>query len=112
MQGLHVHVGSQILDVEPFADSVAPLAALGEFPVYDLGGGLGARYTWADRPPSVAAYLDALVDAARDHLPAEAELIIEPGRSMVAETACTVYRGVTVKRAARTVVAGAGGVGD
>ena len=52
MQGLHVHVGSQILDVEPFAESVAPVAALGEFPVYDLGGGLGARYTWADEPPT------------------------------------------------------------
>ena len=50
--GLHVHVGSQILDVEPFAESVAPVAALGEFPVYDLGGGLGARYTWADEPPT------------------------------------------------------------
>ncbi|MGH2970123.1 MAG: diaminopimelate decarboxylase family protein, partial [Solirubrobacteraceae bacterium] len=35
MQGLHVHVGSQILDVEPFAQSVAPIAALGEFAVYD-----------------------------------------------------------------------------
>ena len=45
MRGLHVHVGSQILDVEPFAASVAPIAALGEFEVYDLGGGLGARYT-------------------------------------------------------------------
>ena len=31
MRGLHVHVGSQILDVEPFADSVAPVAALGTF---------------------------------------------------------------------------------
>ena len=54
MRGLHVHVGSQILDVEPFAESVAPLAALGEFPVYDLGGGLGARYTYADEPPTSA----------------------------------------------------------
>src|SRR5215216_6528498 len=52
LQGLHVHVGSQILDVEPFAKSVAPIAALGEFPVYDLGGGLGARYSYEDRPPS------------------------------------------------------------
>ena len=69
MRGLHVHVGSQILDVEPFARSVAPLAALGEFPVYDLGGGLGARYTYADQPPSVGAYLDALIGAAREHLP-------------------------------------------
>ena len=52
MRGLHVHVGSQILDVDPFAQSVAPLAALGEFEVYDLGGGLGARYTYDDDPPT------------------------------------------------------------
>src|SRR5215213_5248042 len=60
MRGLHVHVGSQILDVEPFAKSVAPVAALGEFPVYDLGGGLGARYSYDDRPPAVSEYLEAL----------------------------------------------------
>ena len=112
MRGVHAHVGSQIMQVEPFAESVAAIAALGEFPVYDLGGGLGARYTWADRPPSVEQYLDAVVDAAREHLPAEAELIVEPGRSMVAETACTVYRVVTVKREARTFVAVDGGMGD
>jgi diaminopimelate decarboxylase len=112
MRGLHVHVGSQILDVEPFAQSVAPVAALGEFPVYDLGGGLGARYSYDDRPPSVAEYLDALVGAAREHLPAEAELIIEPGRSMVASAAATLYRVVTVKRGKVTFVAVDGGMGD
>jgi diaminopimelate decarboxylase len=112
MQGLHVHVGSQILAVEPFAESVAPLAALGEFPVYDLGGGLGARYTYADRPPDVGAYLDALAGAAREHLPAEAELIIEPGRSIVASAATTLYRVVTVKRGGLTFVAVDGGMGD
>jgi len=53
MRGLHVHIGSQILDAEPFAASVPALAALGEYEVYDLGGGLGARYTYADNPPSV-----------------------------------------------------------
>jgi diaminopimelate decarboxylase len=112
MQGLHVHVGSQILDVEPFAASVAPVAALGEFPVYDLGGGLGARYTWDDEPPSVAAYLDALVGAATEHLPADAEIVVEPGRSMVAASACTLYRVTTVKRGALTFVAVDGGMGD
>jgi diaminopimelate decarboxylase len=112
MQGLHVHVGSQILDVEPFAASVAPVAALGEFPVYDLGGGLGARYSYADHPPSVGAYLDALIGAAREHLPAEAEVIIEPGRSMVASAAATLYRVVTVKRGEITFVAVDGGMGD
>ncbi len=112
MQGLHVHVGSQILDVEPFAESVAPVAKLGEFPIYDLGGGLGARYTWADQPPTVAAYLDSLIGAAKAHLPAEAQIIIEPGRSMVAESAATIYRVVTVKRGAYTFVAVDGGMGD
>src|SRR3954463_6839839 len=112
MQGLHVHVGSQILDVEPFAQSVAPVAALGEFAIYDLGGGLGARYSYDDRPPDVGDYLDALVGAAREHLPAQSELIVEPGRSMVASAAATLYRVVTVKRGATTFVAVDGGMGD
>ncbi len=112
MQGLHVHVGSQILDVAPFAASVAAVARLGEFPIYDLGGGLGARYTWADEPPSVAEYLDALVGAAREHLPGQAQLVIEPGRSMVCESAATIYRVTTVKRGTTTFVAVDGGMGD
>jgi diaminopimelate decarboxylase len=112
MRGLHVHVGSQILDVGPFAESVAPVAALGEFPVYDLGGGLGARYTWADQPPPIGDYLDALIGAAREHLPADAEIIIEPGRSMVASAAMTLYRVLTVKRGSITFVAVDGGMGD
>ncbi|MFC6159773.1 diaminopimelate decarboxylase [Kribbella jiaozuonensis] len=112
MRGLHVHVGSQILDVEPFAESVAPIARLGEFEIYDLGGGLGARYTWADKPPSVASYLDALIGAAKQHLPASAQLIIEPGRSMVCTAATTIYRVTTVKRGAITFVAVDGGMGD
>lgn len=112
MQGLHVHIGSQILDVEPFAESVARVAALGHYPVYDLGGGLGARYTWSDHAPSVGAYLDALVSAAREHLPSGARIIIEPGRSMVAGSATTIYRVTTVKRGATTFVAVDGGMGD
>jgi len=112
MRGLHVHIGSQILDAEPFAASVPALAALGEYEVYDLGGGLGARYTYADNPPSVPEYLDALVGAARAYLPSTAQLIIEPGRSMVAGAGFTLYRVVTVKRELRTFVAVDGGMGD
>jgi diaminopimelate decarboxylase len=112
MQGLHVHVGSQILEVEPFVESVAAVARLGEFPVYDLGGGLGARYTWADNPPAVGDYLDSLIGAAREHLPSEAQIIIEPGRSMVCESATTIYRVTTVKHGTITFVAVDGGMGD
>lgn len=112
LRGLHAHVGSQVMDPAELAAAVAPLAALGAFPVYDLGGGLGARYTTEDRPASVAEYVDALVAAAREHLPAEAEIIIEPGRSMVNAAACTLYTVTTVKRDARTFVAVDGGMGD
>lgn len=112
MLGVHAHVGSQILRAEPLAAAVAPLRALGEFPIYDLGGGLGARYTWADRPPTIAHYLDVLIGAAREHLPAQAQIIIEPGRSMVAMSAATVYRVTTVKRGHTTFVAVDGGMGD
>jgi diaminopimelate decarboxylase len=112
LDGLHVHIGSQILDAAPFGRAVEALAAFGEFGVYDLGGGLGARYTYADRPPSVAEYLDVLVGTAREHLPAGARLVIEPGRSLVARAGVTLYRVVTVKRGARTFVAVDGGMGD
>ncbi|QNE35552.1 diaminopimelate decarboxylase [Leifsonia shinshuensis] len=112
MRGLHAHVGSQIMDPAELAAAVAPLAALGTFPVYDLGGGLGARYTTTDRPASVDEYVEALLAAADEHLPADAELIIEPGRSMVNGSALTLYTVTTVKRDARNFVAVDGGMGD
>ena len=112
MRGVHAHVGSQIMDPAELAAAVAPLAELGEFPVYDLGGGLGARYTYDEHPASVAEYLDALIGAAHEHLPASAELIIEPGRSMVNGSAMTLYTVTTIKRDARNFVAIDGGMGD
>jgi diaminopimelate decarboxylase len=110
--GLHTHVGSQLLNVEQLAAAVAPLAALGTFDTYDLGGGLGVRYTYAEHPPTVAQYAEAMVAAADALLPADSRIIVEPGRSMVATAACTVYRVTTVKRGEVTHVAVDGGMGD
>ncbi|RKS09951.1 diaminopimelate decarboxylase [Nocardiopsis sp. Huas11] len=112
LDGVHVHVGSQILGTEPFARAVEAVADLGAFAVYDLGGGLGARYTHDDHPPAVEEYLDALVGVARTRLPADARIIIEPGRSLVAEAGATLYRVVTVKRGEPDIVAVDGGMGD
>jgi diaminopimelate decarboxylase len=112
MDGLHTHVGSQILVADELAAAVAPLAALGDYPVYDLGGGLGCRYTYTDQPPSLGEYLDVLISAAREHLPPGARILIEPGRSVVAPNAVTVYRVTTVKPGATTFVAVDGGMGD
>ncbi len=112
LDGLHVHIGSGIAVTEPFTRAVEAIAELGEFSVFNLGGGLGARYTYNDHPPGVEAYLDTLVEAAKRLLPSHTKILIEPGRSMVAESAITLYRVTTVKRGARTFVGVDGGMSD
>ncbi len=112
LEGLHTHVGSQLLDVDQLAAAVAPIAELGTFDTYDLGGGLGVRYTYDEHPPDLDAYADAMVGQARALLPSGSRIIVEPGRSMVAAAACTLYRVTTVKRGQVIHVAVDGGMGD
>lgn len=112
LRGVHVHIGSQILDVAQFGEAVERVAQLGEFPVYDLGGGLGVAYTPDDVAPAVDDYLDVLLAAAERYLPASATLLIEPGRSVVARAGVTLYSVVSVKRTGRTFVAVDGGMSD
>ena len=112
LDGVHTHVGSQLLDVDQLAAAVEPIARLGTFDTYDLGGGLGVRYTYDEHPPDLDAYADAMVGQARALLPDGCRIIVEPGRSMVATTACTVYRVTTVKRGGIVHVAVDGGMGD
>jgi diaminopimelate decarboxylase len=112
LDGLHAHIGSGVADLEPFIRNVEALAAFGDFAVYNLGGGLGARYTYSDSPPDIDRYLDALTTAAARVLPSAARLMIEPGRSLVAQAGVTLYRVTTVKRGTRTIVAIDGGMSD
>ena len=112
LEGLHLHIGSQILDTEPFARAVEAVSELGTFDVYDIGGGLGVRYTNEDVAPTVEQYLDTIASAADAYLPAGSKLIIEPGRSLVARSCVTLYRVTTVKRTGRTFVAVDGGMAD
>ena len=112
LDGVHTHVGSQLLNVEQLAAAVEPIAKLGTFDVYDLGGGLGVRHTYDEHPPGLDAYAEAMTAQARALLPAASRIIIEPGRSMVATSACTVYRVTTIKRGVVTHVAVDGGMGD
>lgn len=112
LDGVHTHVGSQLLNVEQLAAAVEPIGALGTFDVYDLGGGLGVRYTYSEQPPSLDEYAEAMVSRARALLPGGSRIIVEPGRSMVAASACTIYRVTTIKRGVVTHVAVDGGMGD
>jgi diaminopimelate decarboxylase len=110
--GLHVHIGSQLLDLEGFGRAAEALAALGDFPVYDLGGGLGIAYRPEERAPSIADYAEATVQALHTHLDPDAKLIVEPGRSVVGRSIVTLYDVITVKRGSLTHVAVNGGMGD
>jgi len=112
LRGLHVHIGSQIAALDQFEAAVAALASLDRFDVYDFGGGLAVRYEAGDRAPAVGDYVGRLVAAAHRHLGTGIEILIEPGRSMVARAGVTLYRVVTVKRAGKLHVAVDGGMGD
>jgi diaminopimelate decarboxylase len=112
LDGVHTHVGSQLLNVDQLAQAVEPIAELGTFEVYDLGGGLGVRYTYDEHPPTLDEYAGAMVAQAKSLLPGGSRIIVEPGRSMVADSACTLYRVTTVKRGVVTHVAVDGGMGD
>lgn len=115
LDGLHVHIGSQITDLEPFTRSVQALGAAGldVGAVVDLGGGLGVRYLPEDPPvPSTDDYAAAMAEAAERALPGACRLIFEPGRSLVARAMMTLYRVVSVKRSARTFVSVDGGMAD
>ena len=112
LEGLHVHIGSQLLDLDGFGRAAEAIAGLGAFPVYDLGGGLGISYRPQDDAPSVADYAEATVQALHTYLDPQAQLIVEPGRSVVGRSLVTLYSVVTVKRGAVTHVAVDGGMGD
>ena len=110
--GLHFHIGSQLLELEPFRAAVRTIASLGEFPVYNVGGGLGVAYTSDQQPPAVADYVDAIVSTVHAELGAEVRLLLEPGRALVANSAVTLYTVQTVKRNVSTWVAVDGGMSD
>jgi diaminopimelate decarboxylase len=115
LQGVHAHIGSQLLELEPFRREVKALSALGQFSTWDLGGGLGVAYTSDQHPPSIQEYVDALVDAARENGIVERagnSLLIEPGRSLVANSCVTLYTVQSVKQNASLWVAVDGGMSD
>jgi diaminopimelate decarboxylase len=110
--GLHCHIGSQLLSLEPFRRAVQAIATLGEFDVYNLGGGLGIAYQASQEPPSISDYVATLVDTAQSQLGSGKRLLIEPGRSLVANSTVTLYTVQTVKRNVSTWVAVDGGMSD
>ncbi|MGA9875916.1 MAG: diaminopimelate decarboxylase [Solirubrobacteraceae bacterium] len=117
LQGVHAHIGSQLLEVEPFRREAAALAALGSgvggLSTYDLGGGLGVAYTADQRPPEIEEWVGAVLGAARDAgIGADTRLLVEPGRALTANAGVTLYTVESVKHNVSTWVAVDGGMSD
>jgi diaminopimelate decarboxylase len=110
--GLHFHIGSQLFELEPFRAAIRAIAALGDFPVYNVGGGLAAAYTAGQAPPAIGEYVDAVVGCVHQELGAGKRLLLEPGRALVANSTVTLYTVETVKRNVSTWVAVDGGMSD
>ncbi len=117
LRGVHAHIGSQLLELDPFRREVAALARIGEsaggFSTYDLGGGLGVAYTEAQRPPEIDAWVGALLGAARAaSIGPDTRILVEPGRALTANAGVTLYTVESVKRNVSTWVAVDGGMSD
>ena len=110
LAGLHCHIGSQIFDIEPFADAAKIMTKFiseikkecgYEIKELNLGGGLGVRYTEYDREidydaavADIAAVVKGLCAESGIKLP---RVILEPGRSLVAAAGATLYTIGSVK---------------
>jgi diaminopimelate decarboxylase len=102
--GIHMHIGSQITDLQPFRDAfllmrelAGTLRAAGhELEHLDLGGGLGVPYhSGNDIPPSPQAYAAVVRETVGD---LGLKLTLEPGRMIVANAGVLVSRVIYVKR--------------
>ncbi|MCW2974145.1 MAG: Diaminopimelate decarboxylase [Thermoleophilia bacterium] len=109
-EGVHLHLGSQLLDTDPWRRVLEWLAGWAvelrtarggrELQSLDVGGGLGIAYLETQRPPTpaqvVATVTEVLGSQWRDAGLQLPRLVVEPGRSIVGQAALTLYRvGVT-----------------
>jgi len=100
--GLHMHIGSQILQATPFREAVGKVAGLcrelgsryPEFQYLDIGGGLGIRYEADQGPLTPAAYAEAVVPVLKE---LGLKVVMEPGRSLVGNAGVLLCRVEYVK---------------
>ncbi|ABN57842.1 MULTISPECIES: diaminopimelate decarboxylase [Methanoculleus] len=112
--GIHCHIGSQILDVEPFAHEVEVLIDVARdlldigvnLSFIDIGGGLGIPYhRETDRAPTPEEYAEAVMPVflrGIKELGIEPELWVEPGRWLIGDSTVLLTRVNSVKTAHKT----------
>lgn len=114
-KGLHIHVGSLVFAIDNFVsalDSVLDFARTVDPEVFVVGGGLGVRYLRADDAPGFGEWANAILEHCKIS-GLKARVLAEPGRSMVASAAVTLYTvGGIARKGARTYLAVDGGMSD
>jgi diaminopimelate decarboxylase len=114
--GLHCHIGSNVFETDNFTKAAEVMVRFANecgLPELTLGGGLGVAYLNGETAPTITEWATAL-RAATKHLQGGVKVMVEPGRSIVASAALTLYEVGTVKPIAgvRTYVAVDGGMSD
>ena len=114
--GIHMHIGSQVFVADSFHDAVeamAPFVETHDLPEFCIGGGLGVPYVEGEAAPSITDWGTAIQQGCRD-AGIEARITAEPGRSIAAAAAVTLYTVGTVKDipGVRTYVSVDGGMSD
>jgi len=116
LEGVHCHIGSNVFEASNFAKAAEVMAAFAiplDLPELVLGGGLGVPYVDGEEAPSITQWAKVLLDACQA-LGVRSNVSVEPGRSIVAGAAITVYTVGTVKQipGVRTYVSVDGGMSD
>jgi diaminopimelate decarboxylase len=101
VRGVDVHIGSQILDVEPFKRALSRILDLVhdlkkdgiELEFIDLGGGLGIGYQGEERITGPQFAATVIPEVASTGL----KLVVEPGRFLVGEAGILLTRVIYVK---------------
>ncbi|MDR0879161.1 MAG: diaminopimelate decarboxylase [Clostridioides sp.] len=125
--GLHAHIGSQIFDLDPFLDTVDIMMKLVSdigknhdihLKDIDLGGGVGVYYTKEDEPMEIKEFCEKILDRSKktcSELGIDVpNLVIEPGRSIIANAGSTLYTVGSIKdiKDVRVYVSVDGGMTD
>lgn len=102
--GIHLHIGSPIYTVEPYVQAITKALTLIDelaaenfkVEMLDLGGGFGADYQ-SDQSPVAADYAQHIVPLLRDRVQNGLKIILEPGRTIVANAGLLLTRVLYVK---------------
>jgi diaminopimelate decarboxylase len=112
-KGLHCHIGSQLLEVQYHLQAIIEMIRIikrieEKFKVktnnLNLGGGLGVKYTSEDTPVPIRVFVNSMIkkikEVCREYNLSLPKVLIEPGRSIVAEAGITLYRIGAIKEIA------------